>query len=146
MPQGFLLHGSRSGLDRSENDEFWSTVRYAQAGGGPQGLAWHCTAMSGKAAYHMSPRQWGWSAYEASKHYIAVEFSQPRLGDYISDESIDAFCYYVRLDVLPVWPDIPRVAICHSELQGEKSDPVIASEAAAFNARVLARLALVEAD
>lgn len=141
QPLGFLLHGSRSGITRPEADEWASTVRYAVAGGGPDGLSWHVTAMSGKVAVHMRPVQWGWSAYEASKLYIAVEFAQARLGDPIPDASIDAFCWYIRKHVLPVWPTIPRLFVCHSELQAEKSDPVVRAEADAFNARVAGRLA-----
>lgn len=145
-PLGFLLHGSRSGLDRSELAEFEGTVRYAQGGAG--GLGWHVTVMSGKVAIHMRPYAYGWNAYEASKLYIACEFSQPRLGDPIPDAAIDAFCWYIVEHVLPVWPAIPLNLVHHASLPEGKRDgktdafPDGDPRQAEMNERVLARLAL----
>jgi len=144
-PKGFLLHSSRSGLARSEYDEFLSTAAYCQSN--PAGLAWHASIGPQVVAVHLSPRQWGWNARSpASYEWIASEFAQGRLDDPIGDEQIDAFCWYALHEVRPVWPDIPLVLIHHSQtVSGQrdgKSDiyPIDDPELAAFNERILSRL------
>lgn len=125
-PKGFLLHSSRSGLARSEYDEFLSTAAYCQSN--PDGLAWHASIGPGAVAIHMRPQAWGWSARSpASSEWIAVEFAQGRLGDPISDDQVDAFCAYAVARVLAVWPQMPLAFVFHSWLpagiKDGKTDP-----------------------
>lgn len=144
-PKGFLLHSSRSGLAHSEYDEFLSTAAYCQ--NNPDGLSWHASIGPGVIAIHMRPQVWGWNARSpASSEWIAVEFSQGRLGDPIGDEQVDAFCAYAVGRVKTVWPAIPLVFINHSELaegiaDGKSDAYPIGPQADAFKARVAARLA-----
>ena len=115
-PDGFLLHGSRSGVPQTSMQEFWATVHWAQSGA--NGLGWHATIGPGVVAVHMRPSQYGWNAGDpASYRYIAAEFCQPNYGDPIEDEQIEAYCWWVLNEVLPVWPDIPRVFVHHAQLE-----------------------------
>lgn len=121
-PKGLLLHSSRSGhAGNSEMLEYQATARYCVYN--PDGLAWHASVGPGIIAVHMTPRQWGWNARApASQQYIAVEFAQPTIGDAISDEQIEAYCWWVLNEVLPVWPNLPHVLVHHASLASGIAD------------------------
>jgi hypothetical protein len=113
-PRGFLLHASRSGAAHDNAREFAALCNVARSN--EQGLGWHASIGPGVVAVHMSPTMWGWNAREHSRDYIAAEFSQGQLWGEIEDSQIDAYCWWVQNEVLPVWPNIPRVFVHHAQL------------------------------
>lgn len=116
-PDGFCLHGTRSGVrGRSLIEEFEGTVGYALAGAG--GLAWNYTVGPLTVAQHVYPKRWGWHARRASGHWIGIEIAQPTIDDLVTGEEARAVAECVRL-AREVWPGVPLVFKAHSELEHE---------------------------
>jgi hypothetical protein len=115
-PRGVILHGSRSGLDgRTVQAEYDATRRYAASG---IELGWNITVGDDALSLHMSPREWGWNARAASRHYLACEFAQPTVHDAITDGQVRAFCWWLRTAVLPVWPTLDATVLpTHAEVE-----------------------------
>jgi hypothetical protein len=94
----------------------------------------------------MGPKEFGWNCGNESDEWIAAEFAQPTIDDPIDDTQVDAYCWWVRNEVLPVWPRLPHVIVAHSDLQQGiaqgKSDPYRrgSPELEAFKGRVRQRL------
>jgi hypothetical protein len=119
-PVGCILHGTRGGA-ATRQAEFEATCNYVRAGA--NGLSWQATIFDGVIAIHLPDEAWGWNAKGASSRYLAVEFVQPRLGDEITDEQVQTFCYFFRTARI-TWPDLPLDLVAHSELDpANKSDP-----------------------
>lgn len=142
QPLGVVLHSTRSGQDYNEAEEFSATVRYVR--NGAAGLGWNVSIGPNVIATHIQPRQWGWHARSASSRWLAAEFAQSKLGGPISDEQVQAFCWWFRLVARAVWPDLPRTFPNHSDLaEGKadgKSDPEPAGQHS-LRDRILAMLA-----
>jgi hypothetical protein len=149
-PKGLLLHGTRSGAaGNSTAQEFDGTVNYVQNGTDGT-VGWHCTVGDNEIALHMKPDQYGWNARAASDHYLAAEFAQATVDKPISNAQVDAFCWWVQHEVLPVFPALPHVLKTHAEVEdsGEtgandgKSDVYPTGDARAedVKARIRARL------
>ena len=149
-PQGIILHATRSGRDwpaEEERRDFDATVNYVRAGAGADRLGWNITAGPGLIAEHLAPHEWGWNAgAPASRTYLAIEFAQARLGDQISDSTLDAAAWWVRERVLRHWPNMPLMLVHHASLaQGKaqgKTDvyPDSDPRQAEFTERFAARL------
>lgn len=146
-PKGVILHGSRSGKrGNPKASEALSTARYEQAN--TLGLGWHATLGMRWVALHLTPREWGWHALQASKVYLGVEFAQATADEPIADEQVDAFVDWFRTQVLPVWPNLPLHFPSHAEADREfgvsqgKSDvfPLSDSRMGDLRARIMARL------
>lgn len=94
----------------------------------------------------MPPTHWGWNARVHSASYLAIEFAQGRLGDPISDETLDAAAWWINTIARVQWPDLPLNLPHHSELPAGrtdgKSDVCLRNtpEAEEFRQRVLSRL------
>jgi hypothetical protein len=132
-PSGCILHGSRSGQGWDVPAEFKSTRTYASNGAG--GLGWHATVGEERLAdglivpaysVHMTARHWGWSARSESSKKLAIEFSQARLGNPISDDQIAAWAHWYEHEVVPVWGELDldddSALPFHSELSQGISD------------------------
>ena len=140
---------TRSGRGESEwgeAAEWAATCNYVRAGAGADRLGWNITAGPGIIAEHLAPHEWGWNAGVHSRHYLAIEFAQARLGDPISDSTLDAAAWWVRERALTHWPAMPLFLVHHSELaqgiaQG-KTDVCArgTAEADEFRERFAARL------
>jgi hypothetical protein len=113
-PTGIILHGSRSGTPRSTQEEYDLTRRFAASG---TELGWNVTVGNDAICLHMSPREWGWNARDASPRHLACEFAQPTVDDEISDGQVRALCWWIQTEVLPVWPDLDVHSLpTHAEL------------------------------
>lgn len=120
MPKGIVLHGSRSGAAGNPKDrEYLGTARYEQSN--PNGLGWHATIGEGKVAEHLTPREWGWHALQASKAYLGVELAQAVEGEPITDGQVAALADWIRTRVLPVWPDLPMHFPSHAEVDRDEN-------------------------
>lgn len=115
-PQGVILHGTRSGQDKTVDQEYTGTVSFAANGAG--GLGWHATIGEDAITEHMRADEWGWNARAASPYYIALEFSQARLGDEITDGQVRAAAWYIAKVIRPRWPRLPLIFRTHAELDG----------------------------
>ena len=116
VPKGVILHGSRSALaGNPTHAEFEGTARYQGTNAG--GLGWNATIGDDEIAIHLDPGEWGWNARAASRHYLAVEFAQPRESDLIGDGQVRAFCWWLRAHVFRRWPDQPRQFPTHAEVE-----------------------------
>lgn len=116
-PLGIILHGSRSG--RAGNpieSEYLGTARYEQSN--TASLGWHATIGDGVVAIHLTPREYGWHARQASLRYLGVEFAQPTVDDAITDGQVAAFAAYVKKHVTPVYPDLTLEFPTHAEVDG----------------------------
>jgi len=116
MPKGIILHGSRSGHAGNPKDkEYRGTANFEV--NNSDDLGWNATIGEGKVAVHLTPREWGWNARQASKHYLAVEIAQATVDEPISDLQVDALAGWIRTHVLPEWPDLPMFFPTHSEVE-----------------------------
>jgi hypothetical protein len=98
----------------------------------------------------MTPRQYGWNARSDSSRLLAVELSQARLSDPVTDEMVEAFVAWYHAEIVPVWGELDlsqdRSLPMHSELStgaaDGKSDAFLAQseEARDLRARIRARL------
>lgn len=143
-PQGIIVHGTQSGLARPRLEEYNSTVNYVRSGA--SGYGWNVTIHEDRYCKHFSTRQWGWNARYHSGSYVAAELVQAQIDDLITDGEIDLFVHWFNAEVLPVWPNIPRVFIMHSELEagiadGKTDAAKRGQRADALRARILERLA-----
>jgi hypothetical protein len=140
-PAGVILHGTRSGQPYTVPEEYAATLRYVRAGA--SGLGWNVTVGSGVLALHINPAAWGWNARGASSRYLAAEFAQANLGGFVTDQQIDAFCWWVVNVARKVWPALPLVFPNHSDLaegiQDGKTDIEVRG-ASTVRSRILARL------
>jgi hypothetical protein len=70
-----ILHGSRSGhAELTRKQEYDNTVGWAA---NPSNvLGWTLTCGEDEYTRHVDEQHWGWSAYDASKVYLACEFAQ----------------------------------------------------------------------
>ena len=144
-PQGVILHGSRSGIPgRPVAAEYDGTRRYAASG---IELGWNVTIGNDAISLHMQPDQWGWSARQHSKFYLAVEFAQATAAQTITDGQVRAFCWWIQTVVKPRWPYLSSAMPMHSELPAGITDgktdcyPVGDPRANELRARILAGLA-----
>jgi hypothetical protein len=144
-----VLHGSRSGLERSTQAEYESTARYAV--NEPNGYGWNVTVGSDALSVHMTANQWAWHARGCSSLMLGAEFAQGTLADAIDDGQIRAFCYWVEHIVRPAWPTLPLYLPMHSEVDGSamyggvhdgKTDTFerFSARAESLRARILATL------
>jgi hypothetical protein len=115
-PRGVILHGSRSGIaGRPVQAEYAGTRRYAASG---IELGWTITVGDDAISLHMSPKEWGWNARAASRHYLACEFAQATVHDAITDGQVRAFCWWLRTVVRPVWPALDVTVLpTHAEVE-----------------------------
>lgn len=105
QPKGILWHSTRSGNQTyNESQEFFGTVQYVRQGA--DGLGWHATVGPGLLAVHMFASEWAYNAREHSSEYIAIEVAQRGLDTPISADSIKTAAYFVKVSVLPVWPNL----------------------------------------
>ncbi|MGH2362427.1 MAG: hypothetical protein ACRDGM_18035 [bacterium] len=114
MPDGVILHGTRSGQDFNTTREMLATLNFVA--GGAVGLGWNITVADNWVCEHIDSERWGWNARESSNHHLAVEFAQAKLGTPISDEQIEAFCWYFVHVMRKSWPGLPAVFPNHSDL------------------------------
>lgn len=123
-PRGIILHGSRSGQSWSIGREFVSTRNYAASGA--DGLGWNATIGPDAYSMHMTAREWGWNAREASRTYLAVEFAQSTVDEPITVGQVRAFVHWYAHEVVPVWGalDLSRddALPMHSELAAGRRD------------------------
>lgn len=118
MPKGVILHGSRSGVAGNPKDkEYLGTARYEV--NNSAGLGWHATVGEGRVALHLTAREWGWHALQASKVYLGVEFAQAVEGEPITDAQVSAFVDWFKREVLTVWPNLPMHMPSHAEADQE---------------------------
>lgn len=120
-PRGVILHASRSTVDRSVEAEFKGTVDYAV--GGADGKGWNATIGNDKYAVHIPATSWGWSAREPSSIWLAVEFSQARIGRPVDDAQLRAFAAWWHTEVLPIWPGLLPVLVHHATLDAAWQAP-----------------------
>lgn len=141
MPQGVILHGSRSGRPQPTAAEFWGTANFATT----TDLGWNATIGDDGVAFHIPPTQWGWNARGASSKYLATEFAQPTVNDPISDAQVNAFCFWF-MESRETWPALPLFFPSHAELPEGKLDgksdvfPVGDARADDLRARIRERL------
>lgn len=152
MPLGVILHGSRSGASHDAIAEFTGTAGYCKRGAlipdadGGYYVAWNVTIGPNRVGTHISPGEWGWNAGSDSKIYLAVEFSQPKVTDPISDAQVNAFCWWFAEVARKTWPNLPAYFPLHSETaQGKrvgKTDafPAGSPQGNDLRARIYARL------
>lgn len=120
-PRGLLLHGSRSGIAGRDALVEYQACRDWAMNPNNGGLGWHASIGPGIVAVHMGPTVYGWNCGSHSSEWIAVEFAQPTIDDAIDDSQVDAYCWWVRNEVLAAWPNLPHVIMAHSELnQGQR--------------------------
>lgn len=119
-PKGVIIHGSRSGLDGTEMDEFQRTVNWAR--NHTHGLAWNATIGPDVVAIHLEAGEWGWNARAHSWEWLAVEFSQARMGDPVSDAQVRAFAWWFLNRARKRWPELPAEFPMHAELSAGKVD------------------------
>lgn len=116
MPQGVILHGSRSGsATNTTAQEYLGTARYAV--NEPGGLGWNATVGDDQIAVHMGYDQWGWNARGCSPVYLAVEFAQAVEARSISDAQVRAACWFFQ-QARARWPNLPANFPTHAELDG----------------------------
>lgn len=116
MPRGVILHGSRSGRASNPIDaEYRGTANYEV--NNSYGYGWHATIGEGVVAVHLDARHWGWSAFQASRVYLAVEFAQPVKEVGITDGQVQAFVDWYRTYALPIWPNLPLHFPTHAEVE-----------------------------
>lgn len=115
-PKGILWHATRStSTIYNEVQEFYGTVQHVRNGAG--GLGWHATVGPDLLAVHMLAAEWAFSAREHSDDYIAIEVAQRQLDVPIQVSSIKAAAHFVKVYVLPVWPNLDVVnQVHHSQL------------------------------
>lgn len=116
-PAGIILHGTRSSLPYTQQEEFDATVRYVRAGAG--GLGWHVTVGPDMLAEHMPPDRWGWNARGASSRYLAIEFAQASQGGVVLDSQLRAAAWWIWHSARKRWPGLPLTAtslVNHSDL------------------------------
>lgn len=152
QPLGVILHGSRSGkAGNAKLAEYNGTANWEV--NNPDGLGWNATIGEGRVAVHLDAKHWGWNARAASGLFLAVEFAQATVDEAISDAQVDAFCAWMRRDVLPVWPALKLSFPTHAELDGTtayggyhdgKTDvfPKADARADALRTRILSNLTL----
>lgn len=149
VPIGVILHGSRSGIERSTDAELQSTINYAVGGAldsEGDNLGWNATIGPATVARHIDPKYYGWNAREASSVYVAAEFAQGLVADPIDDTAVDAFCWWFINVVRVAWPTIPALFVTHASLpagiRDRKTDafPIADPRAADLIARIHARL------
>lgn len=138
---GVILHSTRSGQPYTVEQEYRATLNYVNNGAG--GLGWNITVGGGRVCEHFSPRYWGWNARGASNRHLAVEFAEANLGDGVTDQDIDSFCWY-WINVWKVaWPGLPPAFPYHSELPegiaDGKTDPEPRGQTSVRD-RIMARL------
>jgi len=115
QPRGIILHGSRSGhAGNPKNAEYRGTANFEV--NNPD-LGWNATIGEGKVAVHLTPNEWGWNAFQASKVYLAVEIAQATVDEAISDSQVDALADWIKTRVLPVWPGLPMHFPTHAEVE-----------------------------
>lgn len=119
-PHGIILHSTRSGRYWGEENEYIGTLSYVD--NGAAGLGWNATIGPGEICEHINVDHWGWNARGHSRHYLAIEFAQARLGDPISDESIAAAAYWIKHFAEPSWPNVANKLIEHRELAAGIAD------------------------
>lgn len=113
-PKGVVLHGSRSGKAGNPLDaEYRGTAAWCV--NNPDGLGWHATIGEGRVAVHLDPKEWGWHARSASRHYIGVEIAQPTVDD-DPTPCATATADYIFDRVWPVWGEIWHFP-SHAELE-----------------------------
>jgi hypothetical protein len=118
-PQGFLLHGSRSGAAGNTTlEEFWGTAHFTRAR--QDGLAYTATVGDDMVSWGLPVAHWGWHARLASTHLLGCEFAQPIEGVPIGDGQVRAFCWVVR-QARTVWPQIPLRFLTHAEVDGDRT-------------------------
>lgn len=143
-PLGVILHGSRSGHPKSIDQEWRDTTfNWVPGGAMAAGLGWNITVGNNVLGVHMTPRQWGYNAREHSDEWLAAEFAQGQLGGHISDEQIEAFCWWFVNVARVEWPNLPAVFPNHSELaagiRDGKTDVELRGQSTTRD-RILARL------
>lgn len=117
MPQGVILHGSRSGnAGNSTGREFDGTVNYVRNGTNGE-TGWHVTVGDGRVALHLTPSEFGWHARAASRSYIGVEFAQAVEAHEISDAQVSAFAWYFQHVIRATWPGISLHMPTHAEVE-----------------------------
>ncbi len=123
-PQGVILHSSRSGSNNDPNQEWTGTSNFAASG---IELGWNATIGPDKIAIHLPADEWGWNAREHSSQYLAVEFSQAKLGQPIDDDQVRAFAWYFLKYLKAKWPYLQTTFPTHAELpagiRDGKTDP-----------------------
>lgn len=102
-PVGIILHGSR-GNAATLDAEYRGTTKWAITN--PNGFCWNATIGENIYALHLTARQWGWNAREASSTHLAAEFAQPTVKHFITDAQVAAFVEWYREQVRPVWPHL----------------------------------------
>lgn len=143
IPQGVILHGSRSGSGNDTAAEYRGTANYAASG---IELGWNATIGDDIYAIHMPCDRWGWNARAASQRYLAVEFAQATADRPISDAQVNAFCHWFEKEARRVWPGLALVFPTHAELpegQGDGKTDVFPrgdQRADELRARIVARL------
>ena len=151
-PAGTVIHGSRSGSQNNQLQEYKGTVNYAA--GGADGLYWQVTVGPGRYCVHGPVQRWGWHAGDVadypgmgSQRWLGAEFAQAQLGGAVDDSTFLAFAFWFR-DVARVrYPTLPTRFRMHSEMpQGVaagKTDLVLPEQAGRVRARIQAALRLV---
>jgi N-acetylmuramoyl-L-alanine amidase-like protein len=102
-PSFLLMHGTRSGLDRSIREEFDSNRRYVVTN--TKGYSWHVTIGEDAYSMHLPLDKWGWHANEESRQSLGVEFAQPTVDHTINDAQVRAFADWFKVAVA-TWPGL----------------------------------------
>lgn len=116
VPRGVILHGSRSDHpELSRAQEFDGTSRWAANPSNP--LGWTATVSEDCYDRHIDEGAWGYSAFNASTIYLAVEFAQAVEAWPITDPMVNAFCHWYAIHARKRWPTLPLRFPSHSEVE-----------------------------
>jgi hypothetical protein len=125
-PQGFIWHGTRSGVRKSLYDEWRGTANYATQGA--RGVGWQVTAGpnapgarggGGNLAVHLPPTVWAWHAYDASSSWFGIETAQTGAGgvlEEMDDPTAWAIAWYIARVAIPA-TGAPLRIITHAEAE-----------------------------
>lgn len=104
QPTYLIIHGTRSGLDRTVREEFDGNRAYVVTN--TKGYSWHVTIGEDAYSIHLPMNRWGWHANEESRQSLGVEFAQMTGDHTINDAQVRAFAHWFKNVVVPIWPGL----------------------------------------